>query len=29
MNFAHTILPNFMDFAGIGKGILNVYKIRH
>jgi len=27
MNFAHAILPNFMDFAGIGKGLLNVCKI--
>jgi len=29
MNFAHDILSNFMDFAGIGAGLLNVSKIRH
>jgi len=27
MNFAHAILSNFMDFAGIGAGLLNVCKI--
>jgi len=27
MNFAHAILPNFMDLTGIGKGLLNVCKI--